>query len=243
MTLVFRGAFAAAVLLSALAAAGQSCPAGHVPAIKFSGTGCPRTESYLSPCPAGTPVTFSLVDSMTGAPYALQSCETGVNWMFGDGTFAQTTATTVQHTYTSGGQFDPSMVLQTPTGVIRTNFVYLRSATGVMTWSPKPVDPDSRESDGTATVHVHTTFAPTSVSYQVFDYGNAAGRFTPSSGTLTFAAGEFDKTITIPLINDAIYQGDGMIGVTLGIPTNGVMLKDAYGYLPVGTAFTYINLL
>ena len=234
--------FALLLAGAALTAAGQSCPTGRLPVIKFSGSGCPGTQSYLSPCAVGAPVTLTLVDATTGAPYALQSCETGITWNFSDGASVQTTATTVQHTYTSGGQFVPWVLIQSSQSQ-RTTSSYLLAATGTMTWSPSPVDPDVTAGDGTAKVSVHTTFAPTSVIYQVADYSNAAGRFTPATGTLTFAAGEFDKTITIPLIDDSLYQGDGMIGVTFTNPTNGVMLKDQFGYLAAGNGFTYINLL
>ncbi|HEV8435883.1 MAG TPA: Calx-beta domain-containing protein, partial [Thermoanaerobaculia bacterium] len=182
-------------------------------------------------------MTFSLVDSYTGAPYVLQSCETGVFWTFGDGTNAQTTTTSVQHTYATGGQFNAAAQVQ---GSSRVAYAYLVAATGTMSITSYP--PDVTEG-GTTAVTVHTTYAPTSVSYQVYDYRNAAGRITPVSGTLTFAAGEFDKTISIPTIDDSLYQADGAIGLTLTNPTNGVMLKDQYGNVVSGSLFAYANLL
>src|SRR5947209_4417274 len=240
MSNVRRPFLAGAILLFASQLFAQICPTGNYPALRYYGPGCPNPSSYAgSPCTVGSAVTLSLIDPYSGAPYSLQSCETGVAWTFGDGSTAQTTAATVQHTYATGGQFNVTAIVQS--GSSRFAYAYLLTATGTLSFGSVP--PDVTEG-GTSSVNVYTTYAPTSVSYQVYDYRNAAGRITPVSGTLTFAAGEFDKTISIPTIDDALYQGDGAIGVALSNPTNGVLLRDQYGgYLTTGSAFTYGNVL
>lgn len=218
----------------------QSCPTGHLPSVHYTGAGCQSGGAAPPPCGLGSPVTFSLADANSGAPYALQSCETGVTWTFTDGTTIHTTTPTVQHTFTTSGQFNVGASVETASSQ-RTNYVLLLVASGVMTWSAVP--PDVSESAGTTKIVFHTTFAPTTVDYGTMNYRNAYGRFTFISGTLTFGAGEFDKAITIPLIDDAVYEGEGQIGVSITNPTNGVMLQDKNGYSLNGVGFILINLL
>ena len=56
--------------------------------------------------------------------------------------------------------------------------------------------------------------------------GNAFARcdFATSVDTLTFAAGETSKTFSIPIINDAIAEGNETFGVTLSNVTGGASL-------------------
>ena len=50
----------------------------------------------------------------------------------------------------------------------------------------------------------------------------AATRYTPVSGTLSWASGDIaSKTITVPLLNDAIVQADETFALNLGIPIGG----------------------
>lgn len=62
------------------------------------------------------------------------------------------------------------------------------------------------EADGTATVHVRLTRAATqrmTVQYETLDRSAKAGSdYTAASGTLTFEAGEVDKSIAVAITND-----------------------------------------
>jgi hypothetical protein len=60
-----------------------------------------------------------------------------------------------------------------------------------------------------------------SVAYATSDWTAAAGQdYTAQSGTLTFAPGETTKTISIPIINDVIYEaGNEIFALTLSNPT------------------------
>jgi hypothetical protein len=61
-----------------------------------------------------------------------------------------------------------------------------------------------------------------SVNYAVSGGAATAGAdFTPVAGTLTFAAGEVSKTITIPISRDALLEGSENFVVTLSNPTGG----------------------
>lgn len=62
------------------------------------------------------------------------------------------------------------------------------------------------------------------------DYSTVPGSALPSadytetSGSLTFGTGEATKTITIPLVNDSVFEPDETFSVVLSNPTNGSVL-------------------
>ncbi|WEK46398.1 MAG: Calx-beta domain-containing protein [Candidatus Andeanibacterium colombiense] len=77
------------------------------------------------------------------------------------------------------------------------------------------------------------TTGSTSVNYATSNVTATAGSdYTATSGTLTFAAGETTKTITVNTINDSLAEADETLNVTLSSPTGGAVLTDALG---VGT--------
>ena len=83
------------------------------------------------------------------------------------------------------------------------------------------------ELDGTHNVVVtRANFTPAgeSVLYATASGSAVAGSdFTGVSGTLTFAAGETQKTISIPILNDVLAEGDETFTVTLSAPTGAVL--------------------
>jgi hypothetical protein len=222
-----------AVLFFSAHVVAQTCPTGSYPNIRFSGTNC---NAGGSPCALNSPVTFTLVD-YAGAPYSLQSCETGVVWQI-EGTTQN--GLTVQHSFSAVGQYFVTATIQS-TPYSRQTYTYLLVANGFLTMSAAKTS--VVENEGTAVVNVHTTYSPTTVSYVAYDYSAAAGRFTPVSGTLSFAAGESDKSVSIPLIDDSLFTGTGQIGFRLSDPTNGVMFRDSYGSFTMGPSYLQINLL
>ncbi|WP_219643978.1 Calx-beta domain-containing protein [Cohnella sp. CFH 77786] len=68
------------------------------------------------------------------------------------------------------------------------------------------------------------------VDYTTSD-GTASGGsdYETAGGTLTFAAGETSKTISVPIYNDTDTEGDESFTVTLGNPTNGATLGTITG--------------
>ncbi len=63
------------------------------------------------------------------------------------------------------------------------------------------------------------------VNYATADAGATAGSdYTATSGTLTFLAGELQKTITIPILNDSTPESDETLNVTLSSPTGNTQL-------------------
>jgi len=227
-----------AIVLSALHLAAQSCPTGYWPIVKFSGTNCIYGAYPQQPCTLSAPVTFTLADYNSGAPYTLQSCETGVTWAFGDGTTGS--GVTVQHTYSAAGYYNVQASIAS-TSYPRSSSTSVTLASGVISMSP--AKSSYSENEGSAAMNVHTTYSPASVNYTIYDYSGAAGRFTPATGTVSFAAGETDKTISIPLIDDSIFEGTGAIAVQLSGATGGVLFKDSYGYTTSNSIFSTITLL
>lgn len=67
--------------------------------------------------------------------------------------------------------------------------------------------------------------SPVTVDYATSDGSAVAGvKYTATSGTLTFAAGETKQTLTVPLINDAFAGGTTSFRVGLSHPTGGAVL-------------------
>jgi hypothetical protein len=74
---------------------------------------------------------------------------------------------------------------------------------------------------GTVSVNYATTPA---VPTPGEDIATPGADYTATSGTLTFAEGEVSKTITIPILDDNLYELTEMFNVTLSNPTGGAIL-------------------
>jgi M6 family metalloprotease-like protein len=93
-------------------------------------------------------------------------------------------------------------------------------------------DPNSytvNESDGSATLTVTRTTVTTgtlTVDYATSNGTASAGSdYSATSGTITFADGETSKTITVPVSEDAIYEGNESFKVTLSNQSDGNIIK------------------
>jgi hypothetical protein len=219
------GRFVVCILLTVPVWA-QTCPNYTYLGIAWSGTNCSSADSTTR-CGLGTPVTLSLTTA--GGPYSLQSCETGVQWSFNDGSAAvTTTGPSVTHSFTSAGTWSVSASVRTGPGT-SWNYAsaYLRVANGVV-YLPGQAQTVG-EGAGSVSVTVHTTYAPATVDYYTTDsYGYAGTRYTTTLGTLSFAAGEFDKTVSVPIIDDHAFTGNAQFSFVLRNPTNGLTLGDYY---------------
>ena len=125
---------------------------------------------------------------------------------------------------TPTGAFLFSAPISVPTG-LATDFLFSASATPSVTVSA--ATQTVSESAGTAVVTVTLSTPVTetvTVGYATSD-GTAVAPtdYTPVSGTLTFAPGELSKTITIPLVNDTLAEGDETFSVTLLTPPNALL--------------------
>jgi len=209
----------------AFTAAGQSCPTGTAPEIRYKGLNCDATGRYASwePCSLSAPVTFILYNHDTGQPYQLQSCENSVDWSFPDGTTAQGAGVTIQHTFTTSSDRLATAVVNYDGRSVRScKSAQVPVANGYISNTLRKSFVS--EGDGYAYVYLHTTYAPVTVSYVALNDQNADGRFNPTPGTVSFAAGEFDKILAIPIIDDAKWEGNGSFYVKFTNPTNDVVL-------------------
>jgi hypothetical protein len=87
------------------------------------------------------------------------------------------------------------------------------------------------ENDGTATLHVslsQAATAPITVTFATQDGTASAGvdYQAPASNTVTFAAGESAKDISINLINDNVIEPDKAFSVKLTATTHGAIQRD-----------------
>ena len=92
---------------------------------------------------------------------------------------------------------------------------------------------DARAEEGRdETIDFTVTLAPTSPAAVTVDYATADGSatagedYTAASGTLTFAPGETSKTVAVPVLDDAIDEGEETFTLTLSGPS-GAELADA----------------
>ncbi|MEI6180430.1 MAG: Calx-beta domain-containing protein [Chloroflexales bacterium] len=122
------------------------------------------------------------------------------------------------------GAFLFSAPISVPTG-LATDFLFSATATPTVTVSA--ATQTVSENAGTTVVTV-TLSAPVTetvtVGYATSD-GTAVAPtdYTPVSGTLTFAPSELSKTITVPLVNDTLAEGDETFSVTLLTPPNAML--------------------
>ena len=88
------------------------------------------------------------------------------------------------------------------------------------------------EFNPTAAVAVNRTgdvSSSTSIDYATIDGTATAGSdYTATTGTLTFAPGELSKTITVPIVDDHLYEaGSETFSVVLSNPTGGAILNTS----------------
>ena len=92
---------------------------------------------------------------------------------------------------------------------------------------------DARAEEGRdETIDFTVTLAPASPAAVTVDYATADGSatagedYTAASGTLTFAPGETSKTVAVPVLDDAVDEGEETFTLTLSDPS-GAELADA----------------
>ena len=92
------------------------------------------------------------------------------------------------------------------------------------------------EAAGTATLTVTLTRAASggeTVDFTTFGSTALAGSdYTADAGTVTFASGETEKTITISITNDSVYEGSEILEVHLANPS-GLVISDDIGTITI----------
>ncbi len=109
----------------------------------------------------------------------------------------------------------------------------------------KSVSKSVREDEGTLTVTITKTGAgAATVDYETAEFGRtgdatALADFTPVSGTLSFASGETEKTVTVPIVNDDVDEHDEFFYVSLTNPSGATLDPRSLGFPE--TNFFYIT--
>ena len=154
--------------------------------------------------------------SLDTRPYNVQSCDV-VTWDFGDGTPGVTLigAASTTHTYQQRGPYSLTVTVSNALGSAA-GYGYLLATAD----PPARVDPSARrysvmENAGSVTVGLQRTGnlgITSTIDWAVpcFQCTNPvpSSHLLKSNGTVTFAPGETTKTITLPVVNDAVYTGN-----------------------------------
>jgi hypothetical protein len=159
--------------------------------------------------------------------------------MRGDIVAAQESPGVLWHVHWNGTQFVTTNLAQV------TQWEHVTFApVGIVEIPPPPAasinDVTVDESDGTATFTVKLTHAvsgpcpePVSLHFATANgSATAPADYGASAGTLTFGPGEDTKTVTVPIVNDSIAEGDENFFVDLSDARGGVTIADGRG---VGT--------
>lgn len=197
--------------------------------VSYSGPGCSGHSFYgtpTTPCRVGDPVTFS---------HALLRCEGVLGWEV-DG--QPVTNITVNSSYTS-----TTASFSTPghhSALVRVKNpnvpdAIARSVGVPIVHSIEVADPRRfSEAAGAATIVIERTqlAGPASVNYETHDGSLQAGvSYTAVSGTVSFADGEWRKSVSVPLIDDAVYRV-GYFQFRLSNPSAGYSLRTG-GSTPI----------
>jgi hypothetical protein len=160
------------------------------------------------------------------------------NTGFGEGETPLTTAT-IQTNASGNGSFNLTIPATLNPGSVVTatatdpfgntsEFSPCRTVTGAGTFIVSGSTSSVNEGSGSITVFVFRQNGATgaaSVNYATANGTATAGSdYTATSGTLSFTDGETQKSFSIPILNDAIYEGNETFSVTLSGATNGASI-------------------
>jgi len=227
-----RTAIALAAFLFSSISASATCPTtppSYYRVVTYAGTNC--NSSVGGPCALAQPIEFT-VSTPFGDP--LQACDV-TTWNYGDGTTETKPAgvTTATHSYTSAGTYPVTMSVtnslgtqtffySTPTIAVGNGYFQLfdsccGSNSPVKEGSPAAFAVQRTSGTGSA-----------SVQYATSDYTAVAGvNYVATSGTVTFAPGEVQKTVTVPTIDDGVVRPDLYFRLTLSNPAGGFLIRNS----------------
>jgi hypothetical protein len=223
-----------AVVLSLLtslsaSAACPTTPPTYYLQVTYAGANC-SSSFYGGTCALAQPIEFTA--SYVGFGDPLQSCDV-ITWNYGDGTTETKPAgvTTGTHSYATAGTYPVTMSVtnslgtrnyfySTPTIAVANGYVQLYD----YCCSQSPVKEGMPVS---FTIQRTTSASSATVQYATSDGTAAAGvNYVATSGTVTFAAGEVQKTVTVSTIDDGVYKPDAYFRMTLSNPTGGFLLRN-----------------
>lgn len=168
--------------------------------LSVSGAGCVLDGDVMR-CDPGSSVTLTAVPRFEVTTLGAPLCTAELTWTFADASPAETTSGTsamsVHHAFPSG-VFQPTVYVATPAGP-RGMYVDLLSAWGF--FEINAVDDAVYENAAAGRIRVWRS-GDTSHAATV-DY-SSGGEVVAASGTLSFAAGEIAKEVTLQPLNDTV---------------------------------------
>ncbi len=152
-------------------------------------------------------------------------------------TTASYTVTLVDDSVFEGSQ-DAVFTLSSPTNAtLGANTAYTLTITDNETQPTLAIsDVTVNENAGTASLTVSLSGSSSdsiTVDYATQDATAVApGDYTAASGTLTFTAGQTSKTVTVAIVDDAVYENTETLNVVLSNPTNAT-ISDSTGVITI----------
>jgi len=219
-------------IATVVSAACPTTPPSIFLSVSYVGVNC--ASGLGGTCGIGQPVAFTAAGVGFGDT-APQPCDT-ITWNFGDG-HLQTEAPgvmTTTHVYASAGSFPLSLsitnalgtttsfIFGTPTVTVGNGFIQFSSefCCGISVKEGLPASFTVTRTNGTGTA---------SVNFATADSSAFAGlQYVATSGTLTFAPGEVQKTISVQTIDDGIFHASSpAFHLVLSSPSGGFLLGSS----------------
>jgi hypothetical protein len=224
-------AFALSLLTSlSVSAACPTTPPTYYLQVTYAGTNC-SSSFYGGTCALAQPVEFTASYAGFGDP--AQPCDV-ITWNYGDGTTETKPAgvMTATHSYAAAGTYPITMTVTNSLGT--RNFFYSTPTIAVANGyfqlysSCCSFPPVNEGQPASFTVQRTTSAGAATIQYATSDGTAVAGaNYAATSGTLTFAAGEVQKTVTVPTIDDGVFKTDTYFRMTLSNPTGGFILRNS----------------
>jgi PKD repeat protein len=150
-------------------------------------------------------------------------------WNFGDNTPTSAGQNTT-HTFTAAGNYPITLAVTDKDGAtsITTQQITVASLPNITLNDPTITEGNSGSSNITFTITLNQASTQTvSVAYNTSNITALAGSdYTASSGTITFAAGEISKTITIAILGDTIAESTETFALNLSNAVNATITKN-----------------
>jgi IPT/TIG domain-containing protein/Calx-beta domain-containing protein len=200
------------VLFCAASAAAYALP---------SGTATCSTRP-AQPCEVGKPITFTI----PAIPFPLVS----VRWTFDDGFITTTTAPSITHTFYTLGSHGAQIVINGE------HFTAAGAYVGYGLISVRgPADPVPEGIGSVAIVFSRVEASlPANVAYSTSNYKAYAGiSYVATSGSVSFAAGETQKTISVPIIDNSSYDPAVAFYFTAYSTTDGYFVQTFPMMIPI----------
>jgi len=192
-----------------------------------------------APCTPGQALPFRIEKATACYPwyipcpgYTIQACDS-VAWDFGDGTKVTVTGDpNVTHTYKAPGLYSIETIVSNANGSGYVHTALIVAVTPVAHIAFADAQYDVAETAGSVTAKLKRTGDTTRRITIDYRTGYAVGTVYLNvgivEGKVTFEPGETTKTISIPIVDDKIYNGDSYHYVWIECYTGDALLSEVF---------------